>query len=220
MPEETTILDRILDRLQRELPDSWWIHAPDCALAVATAGAEWFAVHTRPGCEPAVNRLLRDKGFETFYPYLLVMRWRRLQAGRSQRQEEVKRPYLPRYMFARCGREHVGIVNRVVGVSTVVHINGEPLRIPDTVMGVFLDLAEVDGRMAKDDRTRRARSFRGKIGDRARLLEPSPLAGLVGVIVSIKALDGKGEIGLFLEMFGGRREITVPAEHIEVSAAA
>jgi transcription antitermination factor NusG len=180
----------------------------------------WYAVHTRPGWEPAVDRGLKRAGFGTFYPYQLVTRWRKASAGKAQRREEAERPYMPRYLFVACERDDVGTVNRVLGVSTVVHVNGEPLRIPDAVMVPLIASAANDGLMGLDDRTRKARAFKGKVGDLVTLGDGSPLGGLVAAIASVRNLDTKGEISLWLELFGSRRAIPVSVEYVRETIAA
>lgn len=180
----------------------------------------WYAVHTRPGWEPAVDRGLKRAGFGAFYPYQLVTRWRKASAGKSQRREEIERPYMPRYLFVACERYDVGTINRILGVSTVVHVKGEPLAIPDNVMLPLMAAAANDGLMGLDDRTRKARAFTGKVGDRVTLRDNSPLGGLVAAIASIRNLDTKGEISLWLELFGSRRAVPVSVEYVGETIAA
>lgn len=181
----------------------------------------WYAIHTRPNFEAAVDRLLRLRGYETFYPYERVKRWRNLPNGRGRRQVESELPYLSRYTFVNCDRDDVGLVNRVTGVSTVVHIEGEPIPIPEPIMRVFIDASVDDGLMGVDDRVRRSKAFRGKVGDRFRFSMASPFAEFIGEIASLRGLDAKGEITVWLTMFGARKRVLASIEHIgEILAAA
>lgn len=181
----------------------------------------WFAVHTRPNFEAAVDRLLKLKGFETFYPYQKVKRWRNRPNGRGRTQVESELPYLSRYTFVQCSRDDVGRVNRVTGVSTVVHIEGEPIPIPEPVMAALIGASVDDGLMGVEDRIRRSRAFRGKVGDTFRFSASSPFMDFIGEIASLRGLDAKGEIKVWLTMFGTRKKVSASIEHIgEILAAA
>lgn len=210
------IQETILDRLRRELPETWWVHAPEAAPVRVHAEGRWFVVHTHAGWEAAVDRLLKLKGFGRWYPYLLVKRWRNLGAGKGRKQEEVERPFLPRYTFVRCMADEVGEVNRIVGVSAVVHVGEEPLYVPDKIMAVLMKNAAEDGQVGADDRTRRRFAFKGKKGSIVRMGDGSPFSGFNAVVASLRSLDTKGEITLWLDVFGRKTEITVPADNVEV----
>lgn len=208
--------ETLLDRLKRELPESWWVHVPEETPERQTDGARWFVIHTQAGWEAAVDRLLKLRGFGRWYPFLLVKRWRNLGSGKGRKLEEVERPFLPRYTFVRCRANEVGEVNRIAGVSTVVHVGEEPLYVPDKVMLALMREAAEDGQVGADDRTRRAFAFKGKNGSVVRMGGGSPFAGFNAVVASLRSLDTKGEISLWLDLFGRKTEIVVPADSVEL----
>jgi len=208
--------ETLMERLRRELPQTWWQHVPEEVPERPVVGVRWHVVHTQAGWEAAVDRLLKLRGFGRWYPYLLVKRWRNLGAGKGRKQEEVERPFLPRYTFVRCRVDEVGEVNRIAGVSAVVHVGEEPLYVPDKVMAVLMKNAADDGQVGADDRTRRRFAFKGKKGSLVRIGDGSAFAGFNAVVASLRSLDTKGEISLWLDLFGRKTEITVPADHVEL----
>ena len=87
----------------------------------------WFAVHTRPRHEKKVDRILQEKGIETFLPLFQDIRqW-------SDRQRVVQVPLFPGYVFTRIVETADACVSvlRTAGVIDFVGMRGKGVAIPD-----------------------------------------------------------------------------------------
>jgi transcription antitermination factor NusG len=163
----------------------------------------WYAVMTAPRAEELANRNLKRLGFWTFYPHQRVRR-RRKRANLNQYLVEwVSMPYYSRYLFValRDGQGLYG-VNECDGVSTVVYSGDRPLEVPHPVMDELMALGDSAGLVGAVDRVSRAML---KAGQRVRFVGNGPLSGLLAEI----ALDNGKEIRLWVELLGGRRQISV-----------
>jgi transcription antitermination factor NusG len=163
---------------------------------------KWYAVMTAPRAEELANRNLKRLGFWTFYPHQRVRR-RRKRANLDQYLVEwVNMPYYSRYLFLGL-RDGEGLyrVNECDGVSTVVYSGDRPLEIPHPVMDELMALGDSSGQVGAVDRVARA-VFNP--GQRVRV-DRGPLEGLIAQI----ALDNGKEIRLWVELLGGRRQISV-----------
>jgi transcription antitermination factor NusG len=88
-------------------------------------GARWYACYTRARHEKQVDRLLQDRGIESYLPLIpRVSRWR-------DRTKSVEWPLFPSYVFARFALVDLYWVLEVPGLSTVVKVNGMPVPIPE-----------------------------------------------------------------------------------------
>lgn len=85
----------------------------------------WYACYTRARHEKQVDRLLQERGFETFLPLVpRVSQWK-------DRRKVVEWPLFPSYVFSRFGAEHMQRVLATPGVAGVVRTNGRPARIDE-----------------------------------------------------------------------------------------
>jgi transcription antitermination factor NusG len=164
---------------------------------------KWYAVMTAPRSEELANRNLRRLGFWTFYPHQEVRRRRKRANVDQYLVEWIRIPYYPRYMFLglRPGEGLYG-VNECDGVSTVVYSGDKPLEVPHVVMDEIIALGDSNGLVGKEDRVSR---IPFKHGQMVKFTDKSPMAGLIAQI----ALDNGKEIRLWIELLGGRRQISV-----------
>lgn len=85
----------------------------------------WYAIYTRARHEKQVERLLSERGFETFLPLVpRTSQWK-------DRRKRVEWPLFPSYVF---GRFVLGKMYRVLGtpgVATIVRLDGRPAAIDD-----------------------------------------------------------------------------------------
>jgi transcription antitermination factor NusG len=172
---------------------------------------KWHAVMTAPRGEELANRNLRRAGYWTFYPHQRVRRRRKRANLEQYLVEWVNMPYYPRYLFLglRDGEGMYG-VKELDGVSTVVYSGDRPLEVPHPVMDELMAMGDSNGHVGAVDRVSRTRF---KPGQRVRF-DNGPMAGLIAQI----SLDNGKEIGLWVDMLGGRRQVFVdPSVVAEIS---
>lgn len=90
--------------------------------------AQWYAIYTRSRHEKVVERLLRDKGLETFLPL------REVKVPLSPwRSRTAHLPLFPGYLFSRfiLNSEDYNCIRSTTGVVYVVGSGNEPIPIPD-----------------------------------------------------------------------------------------
>jgi transcription antitermination factor NusG len=164
---------------------------------------KWYAVMTAPRSEELANRNLRRAGYWTFYPHQRVKRKRKRANQNIYLVEWVNMPYYSRYIFAAL-KEGQGLygVNECDGVSTVVYSGDRPLEVPHRVMDEIIAMGDSNGQVGAVDRVSR-KPF--KPGQRVRFADNNPMSGLIAEI----SLDNGKEIGLWVDMLGGRRQVFV-----------
>jgi transcription antitermination factor NusG len=164
---------------------------------------KWYAVMTAPRSEELANRNLRRAGYWTFYPHQRVKRKRKRANQNIYLVEWVNMPYYSRYIFAAL-KEGPGLygVNECDGVSTVVYSGDRPLEVPHRVMDEIIAMGDSNGQVGAVDRVSR-KPF--KPGQRVRFADNNPMSGLIAEI----SLDNGKEIGLWVDMLGGRRQVFV-----------
>lgn len=100
-------------------------------------------------------------------------------------------------------------------MSTVVYCGYEALPIPEGIITELRGLGDSQGRIALPGQDT---GFPGKIGDRVRFSEKSPLFGL---IAEIKRVDNTGRLMVQLEqLLGSTREISVSQADVELVSTA
>lgn len=85
----------------------------------------WYACYTRARHEKQVEKLLRQRGMESYLP--VVPRERQWK----DRKKVVEFPLFPSYVFGRFALRSMHDVLTVPGVSTIVRVDGQPTPIPD-----------------------------------------------------------------------------------------
>ena len=87
--------------------------------------SKWYAVYTRPRWEKKVNRLLQEKGVESYCPLNKVRRkW-------SDRVKTVEEPLFKSYVFVKIEEKSRTDVRMTDGVINFVYWDGKPAIIRD-----------------------------------------------------------------------------------------
>ena len=104
----------------------------------------WYVVHTQPNGEGRADLNLRRQGFTTYLPRYARRR------RHARRQETVKRPLFPRYLFVGLdlARDRWRAVHSTFGVNRLVLAGEEPLPVPDDVIDAIRAREDDDGLVA------------------------------------------------------------------------
>ncbi|MEZ4683751.1 MAG: transcription termination/antitermination NusG family protein [Caldilineaceae bacterium] len=88
----------------------------------------WYLLYTKPQKEQLVSQQLEDRGLETYFP---VLRFER-GYNRGIRLE----PFFPHYLFIHADmmKEWSGDMRWLIGMRSVVHVEGRPTIVPDQVV--------------------------------------------------------------------------------------
>lgn len=124
---------------------------------------KWFAVYTRPRWEKKVNKLLIEKGLESYCPLNKVRRkW-------SDRVKIVEEPLFKSYVFVKVSDEDRTAVRMTTGAINFVYWQGKPAVIKEkeiTAIKRFLDEYEnVEARPAELKVNQRVRITNGSLMD-------------------------------------------------------
>jgi transcription antitermination factor NusG len=174
---------------------------PQPELDEGEPGPRWFAVLCKPRAEMDADRNLRRMNYHTFVPHMR----RRQKAGRFVTREIIE-PLFPRYLFlgVRQGQS-LYYANEAEGVSTVIHLGGEPLEIPEPVMNELF--ARCDGEGDRILPPRKGKPiFGGKPGDQVFLGEKA--GAFFGFTLEILRVEGSRVILDWVT------ELDVPLEHV------
>jgi transcriptional antiterminator RfaH len=104
----------------------------------------WYVVHTQPNGEGRADLNLRRQGFATYLPRYARRR------RHARRQEMVKRPLFPRYLFVGLdlARDRWRAVHSTFGVNRLVLAGEELLPVPDDVIEAIRAREDDDGLVA------------------------------------------------------------------------
>ncbi|WP_127128420.1 transcription termination/antitermination protein NusG [Pseudoflavitalea rhizosphaerae] len=81
---------------------------------------KWYALYTKPRWEKKVNRLLNERGIESYCPLNIVRRkW-------SDRYKMVEEPLFKSYVFVKIQQEEQSAVRLTPGVINFVYWQGKP----------------------------------------------------------------------------------------------
>ena len=160
---------------------------------------QWCAIHTRYQHEHVVNEVLRNKGFETFFPTFKAMHaWK-------DRKKEVQEALFPGYLFVNDIADGRLRIVTTPGVCSIVCASGTPAIIPNqeiesirlAVAGPYL----VESCACLQE------------GDKIRVLR-GPLAGAEGVLVR----KGKStRLIISVEMLGRAAAVEIDGTDVEPS---
>ncbi len=92
---------------------------------MAEISKKWLAIYTRPRWEKKVNRLLKEKGIESYCPVNKVRRrW-------SDRVKVVEEPLFKSYVFVKVNEDDKTKVRMTNGAINFVYWNGKPAVIKE-----------------------------------------------------------------------------------------
>lgn len=86
---------------------------------------KWFAIYTKPRWEKKVDKLLGEKGMESYCPV------QKMQRQWSDRKKIVEEPLFKSYVFVRIADDEQTAVRMVNGVVNFVYWTGKPAIIKD-----------------------------------------------------------------------------------------
>lgn len=169
----------------------------------------WFAIHTGPRMENIAAKHLDRQGIKVFAPHTVRKRWKRIAGQARGKIIGEKVPLLSRYIFGQFERTQISAVNDTKGVSTVVKLGPDYTEIPARVMRRLMEAADDTGVVGREDWTKLARVFSGKVGDNISFAPDSPFYGIAASIRSLQHLDSKGVLEVDLSGFRSARRVTV-----------
>lgn len=170
----------------------------------------WYALRTPAQKEFIAQEILTQKGLVTYCP--TDKRWRR--RNRFQKHKELlSYAMLPRTVFV--GFEP-GIplwfdIFALPAISSVVAINGRPMKLDSAGMSnLITNYANGIQRPKEEKHMQTGKEF--KAGDMVRIME-GPFDGLTVPVHEIRGREAR----VFLELFGGRHEVSVSTELLEAA---
>lgn len=182
--------------------------------------ARWYAAMVHPRMEFRAAAEMRRKGYFTWLPWISVKRTYRRPNSTIRKIVTEPRAYFSRYVFV--GLRYVGQdlshLHDIPCVSTVVKapMTGKPLEIPDSVMDRIWSLGDGTEFISEVDEVS-AKSRRKYAKGDAVTLKGTPFDDFVALVEH--DIGGK-ELRVEVEMFGGKRRVTVKAEQVEEKVAA
>ncbi len=146
----------------------------------------WYAGYTKCNHERVVNKILHEKGINTFLPEIIV------PSRRNDRKILIKRPLFRNYLFIELDekREHWMKVFRTPGLARICG-NGRPSPIPDE----DIDSIKI---FVRSDRNLYPLPFL-HVGARVQVTS-GPLTGAIGILV--KEDRKKRRLSVSLELMG------------------
>ena len=144
---------------------------PETSFALEPGATHWFALRVRSNFERTVSAILRNKGFQEFYPtYRASRRW-------SDRLKEGEVPLFPGYLFCRLNENDRFPVLSTSGVVQIVGIGKIPVPVAPAEL-------EAIWRVTHSDLIVNPCPYL-ETGD-AVIIETGPLAGLHGILLECK----------------------------------
>lgn len=134
----------------------------------------WFALRVRSNFERTASIHLKSRGFEDFAPsYEVTRNW-------SDRVKKVERFLFPGYVFCRLDPSDRLPVLSVPGVVNIVGFGNGPIAIPDTEMSAVQTMVDSGLVLSPWPYLQVGQSV---------LIERGPLAGIEGILESVKGRD-------------------------------
>ncbi|HEX7120561.1 MAG TPA: UpxY family transcription antiterminator [Longimicrobiales bacterium] len=161
----------------------------------------WYACYTRARHEKRVERVLRERGIESYLPLIpRVQQWK-------DRKKRVEFPLFPSYVFGRFTLQDVHAVLTTPGVSTIVRINGYPTPLADRELeNIRRFAAAIAAGGIEPEPAAYVRE-----GDWVRVTD-GPLVGVVGIVVERR---GRRRVLVGLRAIGQGLEVDIDARHLE-----
>jgi transcription antitermination factor NusG len=173
--------------------------------ASQSAAACWYALYTRARHEKQVNRLLRERGIESFLPLVeRTQQWK-------DRKKQVAFVLFPSYIFVRSSLDQLSGALSVPGVSTVVRNNGHPVAIAAEEIANVRLFAEA---LAANDWQAELVHL-PRAGDHVRITT-GPFQGVTGIVVDRR---NRCKILVGLETIGWGVQVEVDASAVEKEPA-
>lgn len=163
------------------------------------ATKRWYVIQTNPREEDRALHYLHEKGVETFFPRIKVMRYRGVKVGPTIK------PMFPSYLFARfVAAQEFPYVRWTRGVKRILGSENEPLPLADEVVNLIQERADSQG-VARVGR-------RLKPQDRVRI-RSGPFKDLLGIFE--RELDDRGRVEILLSLVGYQARVQIHESLVE-----
>uniref|UniRef100_A0A7C4XBS4 UpxY family transcription antiterminator n=1 Tax=candidate division WOR-3 bacterium TaxID=2052148 RepID=A0A7C4XBS4_UNCW3 len=146
----------------------------------------WYAAYTKCHHERTSNKILQEKGIETFLPEIIV------PSRRRDRKVLIKRPLFPNYLFVRLDQKQENWL-KVYRTHGIVRLcgNPHPVPVPDEDIESIMIFVQSDRNIYPLPYL--------VVGSKVRVVS-GPLAGAIGIL--IKEDHKKRRLVVSLEMMG------------------
>ena len=163
----------------------------------------WYVAYTQPNAEWKAVAHLRRQGFEAYLPLCRAIR------RHARRQEVVRRPLFPRYVFVGLdlAADRWRAVNGTVGVGRLVCHGERPAPLPDAVVAALRAGEDAEGLVSLSS------LVLFDPGARLRVLDGA-FAGKTGRYVAMSAAE---RVVLLFDLIGREVEVTVPIHAVEAA---
>ena len=160
----------------------------------------WCVVYTKAQKEDLAEISLRQRGFETFFPKLLL--------PRSAKRKHHIVSMFPNYIFLRLGAltEDYSPVIWCPGIKRLVTFDGVPATIEDSIMAFLVDQAGQDGLISARCNV--------QVGQQV-AIDGGPFDGLVGIIQ--EPPNARGRVKVLLQLLNRDTKVDVPVQFINAS---
>lgn len=163
-----------------------------------------FVIRTQPNAEQRVVERLRRDSYEPYYPRV------KLRVSHARRADWAFRPFLPRYLFVRDDQRGVSGIKRMDGVSDVVRMGFDPVRVRQDVIDK-IKAREIEGFVQLDGLL--PKKFRP--GQLVRVVEGQ----YQGRDAIFQEMSGTTRAVIFLAAVIGRVSTEIPVFALETAAA-
>ena len=163
----------------------------------------WYVAYTQPNAEWKAVAHLRRQGFEAYLPLCRAMR------RHARRQEVVRRPLFPRYVFVGLdlSTDRWRAVNGTLGVSRLVSHGDRPAPLPDAVIAALRAGEDAEGLVSLTS------LVLFDPGARLRVLDGA-FAGQTGIYQTMTEAE---RVVLLFDLIGSQVRVAVPIHAVEAA---
>lgn len=163
------------------------------------AERRWYVIQTNPREEERALHYLGEKGVETFFPRILVVRYRLVRVG------TVIKAMFPSYLFARFrSPEEVPYVRWTRGVKRILGAEDEPIPVPEEAVRLIQEQVDEEG-VVRIGRRLRPR-------DRVRI-RSGPFKDLLGIFE--REINDQGRVEILLNLVGYSARVQLHGSLVE-----
>ncbi len=166
------------------------------------AEARWYACYTRARHEKQVEKLLQQRGIDSYLPTL------RRERQWKDRRKQVEFPLFPSYVFGRFTLGQIHDVLTTPGVSTIVRTRGYPTPIREHELENVRLFAQALERTGLEPAPRPL----PREGDRVRVTD-GPFRGVEGLVLETR---GRKRVLVGLQAIGQGLEVDIGADVLEL----
>jgi transcriptional antiterminator RfaH len=160
---------------------------------------QWFVVQSKPREEERAFHYLKEKGVQTFFPRIKMVRYR------GTRAQMVVKPMFPLYLFTRFQTpDEIHHVLWTRGVKRILGAGDKPIAVEDEVVNFIISQVDEDG-VARAGR-------RLKPQDRVRI-RSGPFKDLIGIFERV--IDDRGRVQILLDLIGYQPKMQIHESLLE-----